>query len=80
MDRKVSLTFRGSIILSIPSRLFLCQNSLNTPDLPVRQPYLDPMRVVGRVGQQVFYGADGFAAGSLVLLEDDRDAETRADI
>ncbi|HEV7929138.1 MAG TPA: hypothetical protein VGP12_03295, partial [Nitrosospira sp.] len=44
------------------------KNSLNTPDLPVGQSDLYPVRMVGGVGQKVFDGADGFAARSLVLF------------
>jgi hypothetical protein len=36
--------------------------------------------MIRRVGQQVLDGADGFAAGSLVLFENDGDAEAGADV
>jgi hypothetical protein len=69
------------LILSMLIKLFLViQDLLHTPDLPVCQTDLDPMRVGGGVGQKVFDGADGLAASPLVLFEDDGDAEAGADI
>jgi hypothetical protein len=53
---------------------------LHAADLSVREPDLDAMWVIWRVGKQVFYYAFGKAARSLVLLENDRDSSTWFDV
>jgi len=60
--------------------LFGRKNFLHAPDLPVGEAHLDAVRVKFRVGQQVFDDADGLFAGALVLFEDDRDAQSGANI
>jgi len=44
---------------------------LDAPNLSIDQPYLDPMGVRSRAGQNVLDDASGQFSGSLVLLEDD---------
>lgn len=56
------------------------KNFLHASNLALHQPYLYSMRVVRRIGQQIFHNADGLFAGSLVLFQDDGDAEAGVDI
>jgi len=43
---------------------------LYTPDLSINKPYLDPMGVRNRVGQNILDDPSGQFSCSLVLLED----------
>jgi hypothetical protein len=53
---------------------------LNSPDLSVGQPNLYSMRMMRRVGQQIFYNAHGQSGGSLVLFQDNGDGHSGLDI
>jgi hypothetical protein len=61
-------------------KLFRLKNFLHATNLSVGEPDLDPVRVKFRVGQQVLDDADGLFAGALILFEDDRDAQSGANI
>ncbi len=59
---------------------FVRQNFLNAPDLSVGEADFYAVRVIARIGQQIFDDADGLFAGALVLFEDDGDAHSGADV
>src|SRR5215210_4933988 len=67
-------------ILHSPGLLILPHDHLHPPDRPARQAHLDPVRMSGRGGQDLLDDAPGPLAGRLVLLEDDLDGESGADV
>lgn len=62
------------------SLTFVRQDFLNAADLAVGQADFDAVRVKFRIGQQILDDADGLAPRSLILFEDDRDADAGANI
>ena len=59
-------------LIPIPQLLLPIQNLLYPPDLPILESHLDPVRVRGRRGEDVFHKADRALAGPLVLFQHDR--------
>ena len=60
--------------------LIFTQYLLDAADLAVGEADLDAVGVGGGVGEDIFDGADGAAAGALVLFENDRDLYAGADV
>src|SRR5437879_491219 len=56
------------------------KNFLNAAYLPVRQPHLYAVRVIGGIGEQVLNDAYGQSAGSLVLLQNNSDLQAGMNI
>jgi hypothetical protein len=45
---------------------------MHTPDLPILEPHLDPVRMRSRRGQDVFHDTDRQLARPLILFQHDR--------
>ncbi len=58
----------------------LFENFLHSSDLSVREPHFYSMRMIGRIGQDIFHNAGRLFAGSLILLQNDGDLQPGTDI
>lgn len=60
--------------------LLICGESLNSPDLTIRKPHFDAVRMGRAAGQEILDNAAGQGAGALIFFQNNLNRHPRFDL